>query len=104
MVNKYGAKSVEVDGIKFASKREAERYSELKWLEKAGQIRCLDCHPQYELIVNGKKIGKYTADFQYYDQEKGFTIEDVKGKITEAASLRIRLFNALYNTKVRIIK
>lgn len=34
--NKYNNKKVEVDGIIFDSKREAERYQELSLLEKQG--------------------------------------------------------------------
>ena len=36
--SKYGAVSTSVDGIWFASKLEAQRYSELKLMEKAGAI------------------------------------------------------------------
>jgi len=35
-VNKYRNVRTEVDGIKFASKKEARRYQELRLLEKAG--------------------------------------------------------------------
>lgn len=39
--SKYRAVKTEVDGMTFASKKEAARYCELKMLEKAKQIRNL---------------------------------------------------------------
>jgi dsDNA-binding SOS-regulon protein len=39
--NKYLNKKTEIDGITFASKKEAKRYSELKLLEKAKKIEDL---------------------------------------------------------------
>ena len=47
--NKYGARKVEIDGYTFDSKREAERYEELRLLQMAGKIRDLICHPEFEL-------------------------------------------------------
>ena len=43
---KYNARKTVVDGIKFDSKKEAARYSELKLMEKAGEI--------YNLITSRK--------------------------------------------------
>lgn len=39
MKNKYKAVKTTVDGIKFDSKAEARRYTQLKLLERAGQIQ-----------------------------------------------------------------
>ena len=47
---KYRNKKVEVDGILFDSKKEANRYMELKLLEKAGEITDLKRQVRYELI------------------------------------------------------
>jgi len=35
-ISKYNSKKTTIDGILFQSKKEAERYTELKLLEKAG--------------------------------------------------------------------
>lgn len=105
--NKYGAKPTEVDGIKFASKAEATRYSELKELERIGLIWDLRLHVEYPLIVNGQKVGKYTCDSEYMEagQEGGAELitEDVKGRAARDWPLRKRLFAALYGRKVREI-
>ena len=103
--NKFGAKKVVIDNITFASKAEGIRYCDLKLLQIAGEITDLKCHPAYPLKINDVKVGRYTADFEYVDKATGeVIIEDVKGRITEASSLRIRVFNALYGKTVRIIK
>lgn len=105
--NKYGAKPTEVDGIRFASKAEAKRYSELKLLERAGRIRDLKLHVEYPLIVNGEKVGKYTCDSEYIEPGPAgdeLVTEDVKGRAARDWPLRKRLFAALYGRKVREIK
>lgn len=84
-MNKYNAQRVKVDGITFDSKKEAQRYSELKLLERCGAISDLELQVEYKLIpsqkINGKVVEravKYIADFRY--KEKGETVvEDVKG-------------------------
>ena len=48
-MNKYNAVTTTIDGIKFASGAEAQRYCELKLLEKAGEIYDLEVHPRIQL-------------------------------------------------------
>ena len=102
--NKYRAKPVTIDGIRFASHGEARRYCELQLLERAGHITGLRPHPRYDLIINGVKVGVYTADSEYV--RNGETIiEDYKSPatLTEAARLRIKIFEALSGQKVVFI-
>lgn len=71
-----------VDGITFASKREAKRYGELKIELLAGEIADLEMQKPFRLDVNGVHIGDYIADFVY--RRNGVPItEDAKGKATE---------------------
>lgn len=103
-MNKFNARKVELDGHVFDSRAEAKRYGELKWLERARDIKALSVHPTYPLTVNGVTIGSVTLDFAYYEGGRR-VCEDVKGTITEAASLRLRLFRALNpEIEVRIHK
>jgi len=103
--SKYGAVRTEVDGIKFASKAEARRYGELKLLEKAGEIRGLECQPEFPLMVldiHGKpvSVGRYIADFRYRAGKNGLlTVEDVKCKATRTAVYRLkkRIVEAQHN-------
>src|SRR3990167_9782276 len=85
--SKYGAQPTEVDGIRFASKKEAHRYAELKLLEKAGEIRDLELQPRFPLEVQGAVIAEYRGDFRYQERSYEGTcrgcwrtrVEDVKG-------------------------
>jgi len=87
--HKYGAKPTTVNGIRFASKAEARRYSELLLLARAGEIIDLGLQPTFSLRVplkggGFKEIGKYKGDFSYVIPgyrpilDKA-VVEDVKG-------------------------
>ena len=105
-MRKYHNKKTFIDGIKFDSKLEAERYAQLKMMERAGVIRDLELQPEYELIPSFKKDGKtwrktvYKADFRYILAEDDKTIiEDVKGStavITDVFRLKQKLFEYKY--------
>jgi len=90
--SKFGAKPTYVDGIRFASKKEARRYEALKLLERAGVIRDLERQPRFPIVINGEPVkirshgspnGRavyYVADFRYFDtRENARIVEDVKG-------------------------
>ena len=95
--NKYGAVRTAVDGITFASRREAARYSELKLLERAGEITSLTLQPKYPIVVNGVKVCTYIADFRYVDLGRGMTVvEDVKGMKTPVYKIKKKLTETLY--------
>lgn len=109
--SKYHNKKTKIDGIIFDSKREAERYSELKLLERAGKIEHLILQPKF-ILQNGyrKKSGEkvrditYIADFRYI--ENGVeVVEDVKGVETEVFKLKRKIFEKLYSDiDFRLIK
>lgn len=101
-MSKYKAKRTEIDGIVFASKKEANRYSELRLLERAGEIRDLVLQPEFVLVDGftdrkGKKHRpiKYIGDFQYRD-DRGMVVEDTKGFRTEVYKLKKKLFMKHY--------
>jgi hypothetical protein len=80
MKSKYSNKIVTIDGIKFRSIREGNRYKLLKVLEKNGNITGLVLQPKF-VLVEDKSIGfklTYVADFQYTIQGAN-VVEDVKG-------------------------
>ena len=100
-MSKYGAIAVEVDGIRFASKREAARYGLLRVLEGAGQISGLVLQPRFPLVVEGEKICTYVADFQYTDCTTGAVItEDCKGMKTPVYRLKAKLLKALHGIAI----
>ena len=49
-MNKYHAKPTFVDGRRFASRKEAARYCELRLLERAGKIQDLTTQVPFVLI------------------------------------------------------
>lgn len=103
--SKYHAEKTEVDGIRFDSKKEADRFARLKLLEKAGVIKDLKLQPRFELqepfICDGKKERKieYVADFQYECGGK-IIVEDVKGAKTQVYKLKRKLFLYKYGNTV----
>lgn len=115
MYRKYHNKKTVIDGIKFDSKLEAERYTQLKILERVGVIRDLELQPEYELIPSFRKNGKtwrktvYKADFRYIlsDGDR-IIIEDVKGStavITDVFRLKQKLFEYKYpELTIKIVK
>lgn len=106
MYRKYHNTKTVLDGIKFDSKLEAERYAQLKILERAGVIRSLELQPSFELLPSFKKNGKtwrktvYKADFRYIlCEDDRIIIEDVKGStavITDVFRLKQKLFEYKY--------
>lgn len=104
-INKYHAEKSECDGIIFDSKKERDRYAELKQMEKAGIISDLELQPRFELqepfMCDGKKERSinYIADFKY-SQGGRVIVEDVKGKRTDVYKLKRKLFLYRYGDKV----
>lgn len=103
---KYRNKITEINGIKFHSKKEANRYVHLRILEKANKIKDLELQPKIPLMVNGKKIGNYIGDFKYFDIEKlEYVIEDVKSPITKTPIYRLKKkILETYNPPIEIIE
>ena len=99
--NKYGAQPISIDGVRFASKKEAARFLELRLLQKAGAIADLECQPVFPLHVlevwrsqvpvRITTIGKFTADFRYTNLTTGeIVIEDTKSEPTKTEAYRLR--------------
>ena len=109
--NKYGNRKVELDGITFDSEHEANRYAELKLMEKAGLISNLELQKTFTLIgtqrdINGKVLErpvKYVADFVYKDEHGKRVVEDAKSEITKTAVYRIKrkLMLSIYGIRVK---
>jgi hypothetical protein len=95
---KYGNKKVTYDGIKFDSKKEGQRYLQLKLMEKEGKIGYLVCHPTYQLLPTFRHGGKtyrgvkYIPDFRYFTDDGKQVFEDVKGVRTKDYILKMKWF------------
>ena len=99
--NKYHAQPVTVDGVRFASKKEAARYLELRLMEKTGLIADLERQPVFPLYVMEvwrsqvpiriTTVGRFTADFRYTDLSTGeIVVEDTKSDPTKTTAYRLR--------------
>lgn len=102
-MSKYRSKKIIIDGISFDSKREGNRYLELKLLERAGKIKDLKLQQQFELQPSFRKNGRtiraitYIADFTYFDLETmRNVVEDVKGYKTDVYMLKKKMFEFKY--------
>lgn len=104
---KYHNKKVTLDGIKFDSKREANRYRELQLMEQAGVIQNLRKQVKFELIpsqrVNGRCVERkcsYKADF-VYDEDGKTIVEDVKGYRTDDYRIKRKLMLWVHGIQIR---
>jgi hypothetical protein len=73
--NKYHAKPVIINGIRFSSQKEGKRYQELLYARKSGD--CLWFLRQVPFHLDGGV--KYLADFLVFWKDGKVTVEDVKG-------------------------
>lgn len=123
MRRKYGNKKITADGMTFDSKREYQRYCELRLLENGGVISDLKFQVKFVLIPEqrkestevyskGKNKGKlkpgkliekecsYVADFVY--QEDGKTVvEDTKGFRTKEYRIKKKLMLYFYAIRIK---
>jgi len=105
-MSKYSAKKTVLDGIEFDSRKEANRYAELKVMERAGVIRNLKLQEEFELIPRcGKeRPAKYHADFSYTIAATGErVVEDVKSRATKTKDyiLRRKLMNWRHGIQIK---
>ena len=105
---KYGNKKVTVQGIKFDSKWESERYLSIKSLELAGRVRNLELQVRFALEVNGQKICTYIADFRYEKENANgdweTIVEDAKGVETPEFKLKKKLMKACLGIEIFLSK
>ena len=106
--SKYGSKKTIVDNIKFDSKWEAERYGQLKAMERGGVVTDLELQVPYNIIINYIKICKYIADFKYKQEDINGKIEeiveDAKGFETPEFKLKKKLMKAVFNIDIYLSK
>jgi len=99
--SKFGAVRTTVDGITFASKKEAKRYQELRLLERAKEITDLILQPRFPLQIHGKSLGSYVGDFQYTVDGVREVVEDVKGVRTPVYRLKKKIVEAIYGITIQ---
>lgn len=109
MSRKYHNSKITVDGRRFDSKKEARRYQELKFLERANMISDLQCQVKFVLIPsqrdpNTKRVIErecaYIADF-VYTQNGEKVVEDTKGFKTKDYIIKRKLMLYVHGIRVK---
>lgn len=107
MRNKFGNKKITFMGETFDSKREYERYRELRLMERSGAIHDLHRQVKFELVPNQYVDGKcveravnYIADFVYWEGDK-MIVEDAKGVRTPEYVIKRKLMLARHQVRIR---
>lgn len=98
-----------VDGHRFPSKKEANRYCELKYAERSKErsVRNLELQVLFPLVVKGVAIFPrgYYADFVYIELQPAGTweliVEDAKGVRTDTYRVKANLVKAIYGIEIR---
>ena len=102
-MSKYGnVKTVTSDGIKHDSIKEANRWCELKLLERAGAIQDLERQVKFFLLPkqDGERPVYYIADFVYTENGKKI-VEDAKGMRTKDYKLKKKMMLYFHGIKIK---
>ena len=105
--SKYNAQPIIRDGIRFHSKREANRWTTLRALERVKLITNLRPQVVFPLTCTSRRsdhtvvVGSYICDFVYQTVPAGDTIvEDVKGVRTDLYRWKRKHFEAEYGVTI----
>lgn len=110
--SKYGNRVTYVDGVRFDSKREAERYTVLLVRQNVGEISHLKLQPEFTILEayikpNGEKVRaqRYRADFSYVLPDGSLVVEDVKseGTRTRVFENKRKLVEDKYGIEIRLV-
>lgn len=101
--SKFRNKKTEVEGIKFDSLKEANRFRFLRQQQIEGRIKGLKLQHKFEFVVNGERVCSYIADFTYTSNEAGFIVEDVKSEFTRRQPvyrIKKKLMKAVFGIEI----
>ena len=99
----YNKITVTGDGIRHDSQKEANRWEELKLLQRAGKIKNLQRQVKFELTpkLADFRASYYIADFVYEDLASGKTVvEDCKGMRTDVYKLKKKMLFWRYGIRI----
>lgn len=94
--HKFYAKTTELDGITFSSKKEAKRYTELKMLKAASEVLFYLRQVPFHLPGNVR----YVCDFMVFWADGEITIEDVKGMKLRLYEAKKKILEATYPIEI----
>lgn len=96
---KFNNQRTLVDGIKFASQKEALRWIELQTAEWLGEITNLSRQVRFSIDIGDAHICDYVADY-VYDTPEGNVVEDSKGALTDVYKLKRRLMFVVHGITI----
>ena len=103
--SKYGNLKTEYNGTIFMSKKEANYAMQLdfqkKAKNKADKVISYTMQVPFQVIMNGKKICKYLADFKVLYADGREEIIDVKGVRTQMYRLKKKLVEAQFGIEIK---
>ena len=109
-MSKYHSRKLETPDGTFDSRREYERWCELKLLERAGKITGLRRQVKFELVPTQRAPGKkgkviefpvnYIADF-VYDENGRTVVEDSKGFRTDDYIIKRKLMLWVHGIRIK---
>lgn len=105
-MSKYNNQKIRVSGEVFDSKREYNRWCELRLLERSGIICNLQRQVKFRLIDSQKTSERterpcdYIADFVYYENGSR-VVEDCKGMRTDVYKIKRKLMLEKYNISIK---
>ena len=94
--HKFRAKQTELDGIKFASKKEAHGYEIQKARQAAGEVLFFIRQTSFHLPGGVR----YVCDFTTFDADGTVHFLDYKGMKTESYKAKKRMVEALYPVEI----
>ncbi len=106
-MSKYNNQKIRVGGELFDSKREYNRWCELRLLERSGIICNLQRQVKFRLIDSQKTPERterpcdYIADFVYYENDGSRVVEDCKGMRTDVYKIKRKLMLEKYNILIK---
>lgn len=112
-MNKYHNKKTEIDGYLFDSKKEADKYLELKFMQLdhgPDGVKKFSLQPRFELqpsfIKDNQKYRKieYVADFLVTYNDGRREIIDIKGMETAVFKLKSKMFDFQYPDLTLVIE
>lgn len=93
----HAVKTVCAEGHTHPSKTESAKCDDLHRQQCEGLITHLTREPVFPIIINGKVVCKYVADFQYRMADSGLSVVmDVKGVRTRIFDLKKKMVEAAY--------
>lgn len=97
--NKYGAKPQVIDGIRFASKLEANYYCKLKLRQKADEVVFFLLQVPFRMDGGSK----YLVDFMIFNKDGSIQFVDTKGRDTPISKLKRKEVEAKYGITIDLV-